>query len=213
MPWFRNSHTGKTNDTRVDANDISDGVASYIDDLPEYVTFNGDRNLSNKLDFVVQFANVKDVTGGFMGKTLRAIRGGKLQNEMENAVGATEDIEIGNIGKSEVLLVAESESTVRIDDAKAVQLYVASGVVGGDALNSLVADAIEKTIKSYVHTVRGVNVDIDWVRQHPTVDWVDSIEGIYDHDYTVSVSTSSKSVNGAEATFVAVQVVRESNHH
>ena len=129
---------------------------------------------------------------------------------MENAVGTTEDIEIGNIGKSEVLLVAESESTVRIDDAKAVQLYVASGVVGGDALNSLVADAIEKTIKSYVHTVRGVNVDIDWVHLYPTVDWVDSIEGIYDHDYTVSVSTSSKSVNGAEATFVAVQVVRSS---
>ena len=32
---------GEQGEVVVDANDISDGVASYIDDLPEYVTFNG----------------------------------------------------------------------------------------------------------------------------------------------------------------------------
>ena len=195
---------GEQGEVVVDANDISDGVASYIDDLPEYVTFNGDNNLTKALDYVVEFVTWE----GIPANKLNAIEG-DLQNRLVKTVGATKNIDIYTIGDDDVLLKAESASDVKIDDAKAVQLFVSSGVVEGNALNTLVAEAIEKTIKSYVHTVRGVNVDIDWGHR-PTVDWVDSIEGIYDHDYTVSVSTSAKTVAGVESTFVAVQVVRSS---
>ena len=100
-----------------------------------------------------------------------------------------------------------------LDDAKAVQLYVASGVIEGNALNTLVAEAIQNTVTSYVHTVRS---DAEHIQKpghswwHPDFDRVDGNNGIYDHSYTVSVSTSAKTVAGVESTFVAVQVVRSS---
>ena len=195
---------GEQGEVVVDANDISDGVASYIDDLPEYVTFNGDRALSEKLDLVVQQANVKDVVGGFMENGLHEMRGRnaeELQDRLENLVGVTkwktkQNVEIDNIGSMPILVEAEKADDYSIDDAKAVRLYVASGVIGGDALNYLVADEIDGMVEDYLYVVEK-----------------DGHSGIYNHNYTVSVSTSSKSVNGAEATFVAVQVVRESNHH
>lgn len=199
---------GEQGEVVVDANDISDGVASYIDDLPEYVTFNGDRALSEKLDLVVQQANVKDVVGGFMENGLHEMRGRnaeELQTRLEKLVGVTkwtdkwnheENVTIDNIGSMRVLVEAEKVDAYSIDDAKAVRLYVASGVIGGDALNYLVADEIDDMVEDYLYVVEK-----------------NGSSGIYNHNYTVSVSTSSKSVNGAEATFVAVQVVRESNHH
>ena len=177
-------------------------------DAPKYVTFNGDRALSEKLDLVVQQANVKDVVGGFMGNGLHKMRGDnakELQDRLEELVGVTkwinhrgyeENVTIDNIGSMPVLVEAEKADDYSIDDAKAVRLYVASGVIGGDALNYLVADEIDDMIEDYLYVVEK-----------------DGHSGIYNHNYTVSVSTSSKSVNGAEATFVAVQVVRESNHH
>ena len=128
----------------------------------------------------------------------------ELQKRLEDLVGVTkwtnkrgqeENVEIDSIGDKSVLVEAEKadEDKMEIDDAKAVQLYVTSGVIGSDALNYLVATKIDDIIEEYEHVVQyGGN------------------NGIYDHNYTVSVSTSSKSVNGAEATFVAVQVVRSS---
>ena len=60
-----------------------------------------------------------------------------------------------------------------------------------EALNTLVAEAIDDVVTNYNNICRegGEN-------------------GIYDYDYTVSVSTDVKEDNGAVATFVAVQVVR-----
>ena len=60
-----------------------------------------------------------------------------------------------------------------------------------EALNTLVAEAIDEYVEGYVNICRegGEN-------------------GIYDYSYIVSVSTDVKSENGATVTFVAVQVVR-----
>ena len=198
---------GDQGEVVVDANDISDGVKSFIDDLPEYVTFNGDSKLTDSLDYIVEFVTWE----GIPANKLNAV-GGDLQNRLEKSVGATKDIRIDNIGNADVLLKAESVSDVKIDDAKAVQLYVASGVIEGNALNTLVAEAIQDTVTSYVHTVRSEAGHIQkpgpgW---HPDFDRVDGNNGIYDHSYTVSVSTSAKTVAGVESTFVAVQVVRSS---
>lgn len=199
---------GEQGEVVVDANDISDGVASYIDDLPEYVTFNGDNNLTKALDYVVEFVTWE----GIPANKLNAIEG-DLQNRLVKTVGATKDVSIYNIGDDDVLLKAESASKVKIDDAKAVQLFVSSGVVEGNALNTLVAEAIEETVKDYVYTVSSDAAHIqkpgDWW-ERPDFDLVDGSNGLYDHSYTVSVSTSAKTVAGVESTFVAVQVVRSS---
>ena len=199
---------GEQGEVVVDANDISDGVASYIDDLPEYVTFNGDNNLTKALDYVVEFVTWE----GIPANKLNAIKG-DLQDRLVKTVGATKDVNIYNIGDDDVLLKAESASKVKIDDAKAVQLFVSSGVVEGNALNTLVAEAIEETVKDYVYTVSSDAAHIQkpghgWER--PDFDLVDGSNGLYDHSYTVSVSTSAKTVAGVESTFVAVQVVRSS---
>lgn len=198
---------GEQGEVVVDANDISDGVASYIDDLPEYVTFNGDNNLTKALDYVVEFVTWE----GIPANKLNAIEG-DLQNRLVKTVGATKDVSIYNIGDDDVLLKAESASKVKIDDAKAVQLFVSSGVVEGNALNTLVAEAIEETVKDYVYTVSSDAAHIQKPGQgwHPDYDLVDGSNGLYDHSYTVSVSTSAKTVAGVESTFVAVQVVRSS---
>lgn len=199
---------GEQGEVVVDANDISDGVASYIDDLPEYVTFNGDNNLTKALDYVVEFVTWE----GIHANKLNAVEG-NLQDRLVKTVGATKNVDIYNIGDDDVLLKAESASKVKIDDAKAVQLFVSSGVVEGNALNTLVAEAIEETVKDYVYTVSSDAAHIQkpghwWER--PDFDLVDGSNGLYDHSYTVSVSTSAKTVAGVESTFVAVQVVRSS---
>ena len=185
--------------------DISAGVAANIENLPSYIEFAADSDLSKSLDYVVGFANIWDIEDGFGEPNIRDIKGIRsgLQDELKKAVGVTTweyakdkeiDLTLKTIGDREVILKAEEASTVEIDDAKAVQLYVASGVIEEDALNALVAEEIEGTIKGYVNVAKTYGQG----------------NGIYDHSYTVSVSVDSKEVNGVEATFVAVQVVRSS---
>ena len=177
-----------------------------IDDLPSYIEFAAAYALSSILDYEVGSANVMDHTGGIYETDLNEIRGGnayELQSKLENAVGVTKwefrkgqevNLDLDTIGDREVILKAEEASTVEIDDAKAVQLYVASGVIEEDALDTLVAEESENTIKGYVNVAKTYGQG----------------NGIYDHSYTVSVSVDSKEVNDVTATFVAVQVVRSS---
>ena len=184
--------------------DISAGVAANIENLPAYVEFAGDSALSSALNYVVGFANVWQINAGYYENALKEIdsKHADLQNRLEKAVGVTKfdplgkpekeiNVDIDNIGSNWALKAAEAVSTVEIDDAKAVQLYAASGVIEEEALNTLVAEAIDRVVTNYNNICRegGEN-------------------GIYDYDYTVSVSTDVKEDNGAVATFVAVQVVR-----
>ena len=184
--------------------DISDGVAANIANVPSYVEFAGDSALTTSLDYVVGFANVWDINKGYLEHGLKEISGkfDDLQDRLEKSVGVTKwdpigwpkkelNVTIEDIGSNKVLKVAEAASTVAIDDAKAVQLYAASGVIEEEALNTLVAEAIDEYVEGYANVCRegGEN-------------------DIYDYSYTVSVSTDVKSENGATVTFVAVQVVR-----
>ena len=97
---------GEQGEVVVDANDISDGVASYIDDLPEYVTFNGDNNLTKALDYVVEFVTWE----GIPANKLNAIEG-DLQNRLVKTVGATKDVSIYNIGDDDVLLLLRQQES------------------------------------------------------------------------------------------------------
>lgn len=193
---------GDQGEVVVDANDISDGVAANIKDIPAYITFDGDADLTKALDYVVEFANVEDMLDGYFERGLKIVEDwndGKnnLQERLETATNTT-GVKVWNIGSVGILSAAE-DNTVAIPDAKAAQLYVASGVIEGEALNTLVAENIEGLIKTYVHTIDENAGDND--------------VGLYNHTYTVSISTSVKSVKGMSVTFVAVEVVRESVRH
>ena len=187
--------------------DISAGVESYIANKLSYVEFEGDNDLTNALDYIVEFADVEDIVNGFFTSSkpgpwghdelIAVNRNDNMQERLETRVGAT-NVTVSSIGKMSTLVEAEKASTVSIADAKAVQLYVASGVIGENALNTLVAEAIEDYVTdgdddAYLNVVE-----------------MNGHNGLYDHNYTVSVSTGAKSVNGYEVTFVAVQVVRSS---
>ena len=184
--------------------DISAGVENYIADKLSYVEFEGDNDLTNALDYVVEFADVEDIVNGFFTSSKPGFMGhdeliavnskDNMQQRLATRVGAT-NVTVSNIGEMSTLVDAEKASTVKIDDAKAVQLYVASGVIGENALNTLVAEAIEDYVTD------GDDAYLNVVERN-------GHNGLYDHSYTVSVSTDAKSVNGYEVTFVAVQVVR-----
>ena len=154
----------------------------------------------------MEFADVEDIVNGFFTSSkpgplghdelIAVNRNDNMQKRLETRVGAT-NVTVSSIGKMSTLVEAEKASTVSIADAKAVQLYVASGVIGENALNTLVAEAIE----DYVTDDDDAYLNVVEMNGH---------NGLYDHNYTVSVSTGAKSVNGYEVTFVAVQVVRSS---
>ena len=171
---------------------ISAGVESYTVKKPEYVTFADDAQLSENLQYVAEFANVENIGLGYLAEDLhRYSDHDALQNRLVTVERAS--LTIDSIGDTDFLALAESASTVSIADATAAQLYVASGVIEGNALNTLVAEEMDRIIKDYNNVVA-----------------VDGHIGLYDHSYTVSVSTCVKSIGEVSVTFVAVQVVRHS---
>ena len=175
----------------VVAGGISAGVESYTVKKPEYVTFADDAQLSENLQYVAEFANVKNIGLGYLTEDLHKYNDtDALQNRLATVEKAS--LPIDDIGDTDFLALAESASTVSIADATAAQLYVASGVIEGNALNTLVAEEMDRIIKDY------------------NVVAVDGNIGLYDHSYTVSVSTCVKSIGEVSVTFVAVQVVRHS---
>ena len=176
----------------VVAGGISAGVESYTVKKPEYVKFVDDADLSKNLQYVAEFANVKNIGLGYLTEDLHKYSN---TNDLQNRLVTVEkaSVAIDDIGDTDFLQLAESASTVSIKDATAAQLYVASGVIEENALNTLVAEELDRIIKDYNNVVA-----------------VDGEIGLYDHSYTVSVSTCTKAIGEVDVTFVAVQVVRSS---
>ena len=136
---------------------------------------------------------------------------------LREAVEATgyvdgQTVTVWNIGNDTILQNAENHSGYEIDDASAVILYAVSSAIGENAMKQMVAEQIGDAFYGYKYSIENTN------------------GGNYNHEYTVSVSTYTKTVNssivgggvggtgvvgGAEnpaVTFVAVQVVRTSTH-
>ena len=193
------------------ANDISAGVAANIEKLPAYVTFTGDAKLSDALDYVGEFVGVKDIVGSFINKVHVEEFGGDyhdagtLQGRLEEAVGADKDITVETIGEFDTLRKAELKNSVSMDPATAVRLYAISGIIESNALNTLVAEEIQDEVKAYIYTLNK--------ETSSGLFGQDTVQGIYNHSYAVSVSTSTKNVGENVVTLVAVQVVRTSVHH
>ena len=200
-------------ETRVAAN--LDAVGNEI---PEYVTFADDNDLDNALEYAVEYAGVQLVMPGYVElEKLTNWNDSKVREVLAGEVGddLTDGVEISNIGSTDVLQDAEDVDSYQIEDEVAVELYVVSSAIGENAVNQMLADKIAYDIASYEYSTRGEY-------------WADG--GNYNHEYTVSVSTYTKTVNSSveggflggighidgaadpSLTFVAVQVVRTATH-
>ncbi len=189
------------------------------DPFPSYITFEDSAELDADLAYAAGFADVWDSLLGYVNaepNKLVVVDGNNIvaadiREELMDAVGAEDGVWIDNIGSDEVLKQAENTSNT-MDDAVAVRLYMASSVIGEANLKELIArDLDSEGIDEYLYS---------------TQDGSTQNGSNYNHEYTVSVSTYTKTVNsvgggiigsGAVAedpsvVFVAVQVVRTSTH-
>ena len=200
-------------ETRVAAN-----LDAVDDEIPEYVTFADDNDLDNALEYAVEYAGVQLVMPGYVElENLTNWNNSKVREVLAGEVGddLTDRVEISNIGSTDTLQDAEDVDSYQIEDEVAVNLYVVSSAIGENAVNQMLADEIAYDIASYEYSTRnGYNTD----------------GGNYNHEYTVSVSTYTKTVNSSveggflggighidgaadpSLTFVAVQVVRTATH-
>ena len=180
----------------------------YADEVPEYVTFADDADLDSSLQYVVEFAGVNDVLLQYMHNDKLHIVAGDLYTRLQNAVGDDNRyVSCYNIGSMKTLKIAEAQNSYKIDDETVVELFAVSSAIGENAVNQLVAEKLADDVKiqDYLYSTNGHYVN-----------------GNYNHEYTVSVSTYTKAVNSSSVlgsgaadpavTFVAVQVVRTSTH-
>ena len=208
-------------ETRVAAN--LDAVGSEI---PEYVTFADDNDLDNALEYAVEYAGVQQILPGYV--ELESLSNWsqwpgtqqKVYTVLQDEVGDDEfAVTVWNIGSVDTLQDAETVNSYEIEDDVAVELYAISSAIGENAVNQLVANQIDRTVESYEYSTRNLNGSNDKFSG-----------GNYNHEYTVSVSTYTKTVNSSieggflgnvghidgaadpSVTFVAIQVVRTATH-
>ena len=197
--------------------DVEALVADWLDptEIPAYVDFADSADLNDDLEYAVEYAGVTDILPGYiLSDGLTEIDDNDVYSRLFHAVNATGgNVDVFSIGSNDVLTEAENVDGYNIDDAVAFKLYAVSSAIGENAVKELVAEAVAGYgIHNYKYSIEDTN------------------GGNYNHEYTVSVSTYTKTVNssiigggvggtgvvgGAEnpaVTFVAVQVVRTSTH-
>ena len=228
----QNTNAGSTPTNPVDpvesgAKGVSAGVEAYVTENynEDYITFADDNELGSDLAAAVEFVGVQEVLDGYVNTNnlMKPWRGYGLDFvlKLENEVGVTSFVSelnpnpvqhtIYNIGWNSTLVAEESvaQNDTEIADARAVDVWVISSAIGENAINEKVADEIEDTVAAYQ---RRVDKSSDMSYSGSS----------FNFDYTVSVSTYTKTVNSSimsnmfgitgaenpEVTFVAVQVVR-----
>ena len=193
-------------------------VAANIDpeEIPAYVHFQDSTDLDADLEYAVEYAGVMDVMPQYITSDKLTWVAGDLTDRLTAAVGDEDDgVDVANIGDVDVLLDAEEQDTYEIDDEVAVNMYAVSNSIGENAVNQMVAEVLDDIVVDYQYSTR--NSD-------------GGNGGNYNHEYTVSISTYTKTVNSTVAgggfhgtgimggaadpavTFVAIQVVRTSTH-
>ena len=208
-------------ETRVAAN-----LDALNSEIPEYVTFADDADLDDALQYAVEYAGVQQVMPGYV--ELESLSNWskwpgtqqKVYTVLQDEVGDDEyAVTVWNIGSVDTLQAAETVNSYEIEDDVAVELYAVSSAIGENAVNQMIADQIDRTVEAYEYSTRNVNGSTDKFSG-----------GNYNHEYTVSVSTYTKTVNSSmeggfwhgtghidgasnpSVTFVAVQVVRTATH-
>ena len=207
------------NQPSAPATSVSANVDALVNQ-PAYVTFADSAALDAALKDAVEYAGVLDVMPDYVHEDSLAWVDPSVSSVLYNKVGVTTmsngvtPITLWNIGLASTLLDAEQQDSYQIPNAVAAQMYVVSSAIGQKAIEQQIA-GIFATIPEYQYSVNstdGSNVPEDG--------------GNYNHTYTVSISTCTKTVNSSisgnfwgfdgaanpEVTFVAIQVVRTAAH-
>ena len=206
------------NQPSAPATSVSANVDALVNQ-PAYVTFADSTQLDAALKDAVEYAGVLDVMPDYVHEDSLAWVDPSVSSVLYNKVGVTTmsdgvtPITLWNIGQANTLLDAEQQNGYQIPNAVAAQMYVVSSAIGQKAIEQQIA-GIFATIPEYQYSVGSTDGT--------------TIEdgGNYNHTYTVSISTCTKTVNSSisgnfwgfdgaanpEVTFVAIQVVRTAAH-
>ncbi len=206
------------NQPSAPATSVSANVDALVNQ-PAYVTFADSAALDAALKDAVEYAGVLDVMPDYVNQDSLTGVDPSVDSVLYNKVGVTTMsdgtiINLWNIGQASTLLDAEQQDSYQIPNAVAAQMYVVSSAIGQKAIEQQIA-GILNGIPAYQYSVN-------------STDGSGAAEdgGNYNHTYTVSISTCTKTVNSSisgsawgfdgaanpEVTFVAIQVVRTSTH-
>ena len=211
-----------TNPIQPGTNGVSAAVEARLGTpAPEYVDFADDADLDNALQYAVEYAGVGDILPDYMHANSLVLVNPVLSDVLKEEVGDDGTAGVPNIGLTYILQQAENQNSYSIPDEVAVEMYAISNVIGENAVNQMVADYMDSIVASYEYSTRGAD---GW--------YADG--GNYNYEYTVSVSTYTKTIDGAAhgtiggnafgfaghgdaasnaaVTFVAIQVVRTATH-
>ncbi len=199
-------------------NGVSAAVGALVkeelgDDYPAYVTFADSAELDKDLQYAVEYAGVMDIMPNYIWNDTLTNVALDVYGRLQTAVGDT-GVLVNNIGDNDVLKAAETTG-MTMEDAVAVDMKAISSSIGENALNQHIAEMVAPWVAEYVYS---------------TDDSTGANGSNFNHTYTVSVSTYTKTVNSSvngsltngtgnmqgaadpAVTFVAVQVVRTSTH-
>ena len=173
---------------------ISTAVKADVTGIDTNVKFSDDSALDENLKYAAGFAGVDDALRGFVTKNLREVPGGRVLDTLKDRAGVNDNYDpsvgIDDIGDDHVLATAEPTGTTMHDEV-AVRLYAISSVIPQENINELVAEDIAEIIDK-----NGDGEYDDDVYLYSTDDWgVNSSK--FNHTYTISVSSYTKSVGGA----------------
>ena len=173
---------------------ISTAVKADVTGIDTNVKFSDDSALDENLKYAAGFAGVDDALRGFVTKDLREVRGGRVLRTLKDRAGVNDNYDthvgIDAIGNDDVLAAAEPTGTTMHDEV-AVRLYAISSVIPQENINELVAKDIADIIDN-----NGDGEYDDDVYLFSTDD-ANANSSKFNHTYTISVSSYTKSVGGA----------------
>ena len=228
---INNGNNGEENGPTT--TDLSGEVLNILNDrdvtVPEYVTFKNDTALDAALKFAAGSAGVMDVMPEYLASDTLVDVATDVYNNLANKVGVTKSSNGDNIWNTDIgsyaeLVYAEKQDSYKIDDAVSVHMAAVSGAIDEDNVKEQIADYIQK-LPEYLYSII-------------PADGGEELGGNFVHNYTVSISTYTKTVNSSvggaldltnklpdttvngifggandpSVTFVAIQVVRTSTH-
>ena len=187
---------------------ISTAVKADVTGIDTNVKFSDDSALDANLKYAAGFAGVDDALRGFVTKNLKEIKYGRVLTTLEDRAGVNnnynKNVTIENIGDDNILAAAEPTGTTMHDEV-AVRLYAISSVIPQENINELVAEDIVKIIDSdndgkydddvYLYSTNDANQN----------------SSKFNHSYTISVSSYTKSVGGASLGILDADLIGAGN--
>ena len=175
---------------------ISTAVKADVTGIDTNVKFSDDSALDENLKYAAGFAGVDDALRGFVTKELKEIDRdqSRVLSTLKDRAGVNDNynlnVEIDDIGDDDILAAAEPTGTTMHDEV-AVRLYAISSVIPQENINELVAEDIAAIIDK-----NGDGEYDDNVYLYSTSD-SNANSSKFNHTYTISVSSYTKSVGGA----------------